>query len=187
MTRVWRKFDIFWNECLDLFSQVEEMPMANFIQSLVIIIKNHQETIENLLTEVHKDKKYLFEDDEKNELRFITTVDVRNFVIGSAKHNYKEMVHQYQQYPPKSRIEAWRNISNFIWKSILFVSQEVCPQCKSDHLCILTDSDESKIYKSCPSCFYTKSEDHQSEKQGCLVPASLKLLTHKGFDITLLE
>jgi hypothetical protein len=181
MTTSQKKFDVFWNECLGLFLNIREMPIASFLQALVKIINNHQETIEKLLNDVHNDKKYSFGEAEKGYLNFVINIREEDFVIGAAKHDYERIVVRYQQCPPVSKIEAWRKISHLIWDLIVFVSQEVCPQCKSDHLCILMDSGGSKVYKSCETCFYTVSEDHQPQKREGLFPANLKILTDKGF------
>jgi hypothetical protein len=114
-------------------------------------------------------------------LKFITEIEPNMFVLGSTGENFEGVVTNYVQRPPSSEIEAWRRISNIIWDLTTFTSQEVCPQCKGDHLRILTDTDGIEVYKSCESCSFTESNGHSFQRQGIFLPANRILLKQAGY------
>lgn len=80
------------------------------------------------------------------------------------------------QLLPKSDIEIWRRLSNLIKDIITFVSSTVCPQCKSDHLRILSDIEGINLYRYCETCSYTEGDEKVFNSHELLVPANVAML-----------
>lgn len=180
MTTRKREIDLFWAECVYLFTQIKNISLVAFSYHLSEIVNKYEESITELLNSVHNNKKYKFAESEKVFLEFSKGIDPDMFVIGSTGDNFETIVSTYIKRTPSSEIEIWHRISNLLWDLITFTTQVVCPQCKSDHLRILTDADGTKLYKSCETCLFTESNGHTFQRQGVLFPANRTLLIKEG-------
>lgn len=94
----------------------------------------------------------------------------------SKTQSVEKIVRSYISREPKSEYEVLRRISTLVKDIITFVSAEVCPQCKSDNLRILTDINSERLYRHCETCSFTDTSDEKSQRQELLIPANITLL-----------
>lgn len=176
-----RRIELFWTECTNLFSKIDEISLGYFLQQLIGIVKKYDKDLEKLIVSFHRYRNFQFGDAEKEFLDFIIKMNIEKFIIGSTGDNFNLIVTNYLQQPPLSDIDAWRRISNLIRDLITYTSEVVCPQCKSDYLCVFTDSNGTKLYKYCQTCFFTESEGYTIQGQVGLFPADKNALLKGGF------
>jgi len=158
--------ELLWKECLSIFNRVNNNTLEEFLDNLISFVKNN----ENKLSKV-ADMSFLI---------FAKSINSNMFVVGSTKDDFECIVNNYSQTKSASEIEVWRIISNIIWDLITMTTEEICPQCKSDHLRILTDVGKSTIYKECETCFWTEVDGKGIKRPNGLLPADKKVLSKLG-------
>ncbi|OAB33531.1 hypothetical protein [Paenibacillus glacialis] len=176
-----RGSNILWSETVELFSEIKNMNLTSFLCRLVEIVKSNQETINQILNEGQRNSKNLTSENEIKFFRFITTIDPEMYVIGSTGDDFNLIVQSYISRTPKSEFEVLRRISNLVKDIITFTSLEVCPQCNSDHLRIVTDISNERLYRHCETCSFTDTADEEFLRQELLIPANIKFLKIAGY------
>lgn len=176
-----RASNILWSEALELFAEIENMDLTNFLHGLVEIVKSNHGAINQILNTGQSKNNYKFSENEINFFQFITTIDPEMYVIGFTGDNFNSIVGSYISREPNSEFEILRRISNLVKDIITFTSAEVCPQCKSDHLRIFTDINSERLYRHCETCSFTDTDDEEFQKQEVLIPANITLLKRAGY------
>lgn len=176
-----RASNILWSEALELFLEIENMSLTSFLRQLVEIVKSNQGAINQILNTRQSNSTYKFSENELNFFQFITTINPEMYVIGSTGDDFNSIVGSYINREPKSEFEILRRISNLVKDIITFTSSEVCPQCNSDHLRILTDINNERLYRHCETCSFTHTADEEFQRQELLIPANITLLKIAGY------
>lgn len=170
-----------WSEALELFSEIEKMDLTSFLHELVVIVKSNHGAINQILNTGQSNSNYKFSENEIFFFQFITTIDPEMYVIGSTGDDFNSIVGSYISREPKSEFETLRRISNLVKDIITFISAEVCPQCRSDHLRIFSDINSERLYRHCETCSFTDTLDEEYYRQEVLIPANITLLKRAGY------
>ncbi|MFS1514764.1 hypothetical protein VQL36_20480 [Chengkuizengella sp. SCS-71B] len=181
MTNRKREIDLLWTDISDVFLQIKNIDHITLLSSLIEVVKRHEEAINKLLNDEHRTQKVYFLEDVKMFFNFILKMDPKKYILGSTGDNFESIAINYINRFPKSDIEVWKRLSNFIKDLITFTSTEICPQCKSDHLRIYTDIKGLGIYKSCATCFSIKSNGNNVLRIDSLIPVDKILLKNEGY------
>lgn len=164
-----REAEILWGQCLTIFSKVSNDTLNDFLNDLVLFVKNN--------------KKELSKVADIDFLLFIESINATNFVIGSTKDDFERIVNNNSKNKVANLKDVWKIIANLVWDLTTMTSEEICPQCKSDHLRVLTDSEKSKVYKECETCFWTEIDGKGIRRPKGLLPADKELLSKEGFTV----
>ncbi|WP_134008793.1 hypothetical protein [Lysinibacillus xylanilyticus] len=170
-----RRMNILWSEALELFSEKQNLDLDTFLFRLIEIIRNNREAIERFLNNSQNNNKINTED-EKLYFQYVMTIEPEMYVIGATGDDFDLISSSYINLLPKSDIEIWRRLSNLIKDIITFVSSTICPQCKSDHLRILSDIEGVNLYRYCETCSYTEDDEKVFKSHELLVPANVAML-----------
>ncbi|TRW21917.1 hypothetical protein FL857_11990 [Criibacterium bergeronii] len=148
---------VLWNKCIDIFKKVDNNNLDEFLDNLILFIIKNKEVFDDVA--------------DLNFLDFIINIESNKFVIGTTGDNFEGLKIIYNENNQVSIRDIWRIVSNTIWDLITFTTEEVCPQCKSDNLRILTDSEKNKIYKACETCFWIECDGKAVLRSNELFPA----------------
>ncbi|AIQ53437.1 hypothetical protein [Paenibacillus sp. FSL R7-0331] len=177
-----RAADLLWAESVRLFSEMKNMDLTSFLTRLIDIVKSNQDAIYQILEGRQRTNNYKFTENEKNIFRFISTITPEKYVIGTTGDDFKLIVEGYINRAPKSELEVLRRISKLVKDIITFTSSVVCPQCKSDHLRILTDIESTNLYRHCETCSFIETSDIEQQTQdSTLFPANITVLKKAGY------
>ncbi|MFZ7945028.1 MULTISPECIES: hypothetical protein [Bacillaceae] len=157
---------LLWNECLNIFSKVNNSSLEDFLDKLISIVKKFDKEFRKIA--------------DKNLLTFIKDIDSSMFVVGSSGDDFECIVKKYLRRNNVNKKEVWQIVSILIWELTTMTTKEVCPQCKSDHLRISTNTDRKKIYKSCETCFWIEANGKGTQRHKGLIPADRELLCSEG-------
>ncbi|GMQ57590.1 hypothetical protein AN1V17_19850 [Vallitalea sediminicola] len=162
---------LLWGKCLKILNNVSNNNLDKLLENLIaFVIQN-----ENILSKV-ADKEFL---------TFVKNVHANMFVVGSTKDDFERLTNNYCRLQSATTTDVWRIVSNLVWDLITMTTEEICPQCKSDNLRLLTDMDKNIIYKSCETCFWIEVNGKGIKRPNVLLPANKNMISK--YELNLLK
>ncbi|MDO7908910.1 hypothetical protein Q5741_21275 [Paenibacillus sp. JX-17] len=140
-----------------------------FLECLIYLIKNNQNILMTFFTKEKLETDMFI-------LKFITQLDIKDYYVGSTGNDYELIIKKSIEEEPTDYYSFWKFLSNMVLDLVVFVTDKVCPNCKSDHLRVLTDREQINIYLYCETCFLCISEVGENVEEKELLPANIQLI-----------
>lgn len=147
-----------WNECVEILKKADNNNLNFLLDELVrLVVRN-----KNIFSEIA----------DLNFLEFCCKVNSNEYIIGTTGDNFEGLAKQYINIKKPIVDKIWRVVSNLIWDLTTFTSEEICPNCRSDNLRLLTDISKEKVYKACETCFWIEHNGKAVSRSKDLFPAN---------------
>ncbi len=153
-----------------------EDDLWNEFQNVLSTYESLEDLLVKLVEVVRRNKRLLRKKADLNFLEYILNINIENYKIGTAGHDFDRIIESYVLKKEIKVEEIWRDISQLIWDLIVPVTKKICPRCQCDHLVLLYDFSTLGLYESCENCFYTERDEEEVERKGTLFPATKEVL-----------